>query len=72
MREFRSLDIQYIRDIKRNKFKPKNIMNKPRNSLMNEKREIFSDKKADAEMTKRADHNLGGKKPVNAVITSKH
>ena len=26
MREYRSVDIQYIRDIKRNKFKPENIM----------------------------------------------
>lgn len=26
MREYRSVDIQYIRDIKKNKFKPENIM----------------------------------------------
>ena len=26
MRKYRSVDIQYIRDIKKNKFKPKNIM----------------------------------------------
>ena len=45
---------------------------KPQNDLMNEKKENFSEKKADAEMTKTADQDQGGEgRLVNAVAASK-